>query len=150
LRPEKSEQVVTLSRGQKVKVVGHITSTSSVAGVTLGDCELTELTPSTLITISATDLTAAFKDNKGDAEKKYKGKDLVVEGKVVDKAAETNVWTVKLVGAAGVFVLCRMSKANFERVDKGDNVRVRGEVEFFQGDLLVLGGLGDCYVLKAK
>jgi hypothetical protein len=150
LRPAKSQQVVTLSKGQKVKVVGRISSTSTVTGVRLGDCDLTELTPSTLTTISAKDLTAAFKANKEDAEKKYKGKELIVEGKVADKKPPVNnVWILTLEAPGDLIVQCRMEgNADFEGVKKGDDVRIRCKFDFFStGKFLILG---DCYVLKAK
>lgn len=146
----RGEQVVKLSKGQKVKVVGHITSTSTVAGVNLGDCDLIELTPSTVITIKANDLAATFAADPKEAENKYKGKEMIVEGKVTDKKSQgNNDWVLSLEAAGGLVVTCRIDgQADVARLNKGDAVRVRCVYETLSvGKFLVLG---DAYVLKGK
>jgi hypothetical protein len=79
--------VTKLSKGQKVKLTGRFVEASAI-DVTLLDCEIVELGPSSGSDISAIKLTEEFSKDEKAAVAKYGGKIMVIEGVVARVALE--------------------------------------------------------------
>jgi len=128
------EKVLALAKGQKLKLRGKVQG--DFAGhVSVIECVVVEAGPDPTIKVSAADLTKAYATDEKDAEGKYKEKEVLVEGVVVE---------IKKGGFGDTLILegfdeksdkpVRVSaavpgdnKAAFEALKKGDKVKIKGE-----------------------
>jgi hypothetical protein len=146
VRPELLDKVPLLSRGQLVQVTGKCTDGGT--GVNLADCGFKELGESSVIQISAEDLTKEFAANKDAADKKYNNKEMIVEGPVADLALQQLPPRAILAGDAPWTVACKTGqREEFQKLTKGEKARIRGHYDGYLNNQVLLNG---SFVLKAK
>ncbi len=80
--PSAQEKAAGLTVGQTIKVKGRCTGIGQT--VILSGCELAEVGPDPAIAVSAADLAKAYAQDDAAADKKYQGKQVLVEGVVVE------------------------------------------------------------------
>jgi hypothetical protein len=139
LTPEASRKCLHLSKGQKVKVRGKCADTFSFL-VRFVECDLIEAGPDTALAVTAEQLVKEFMDDRDAAEKKYKDRQVIVAGEVIDlresQTADmlTTHYKMFLKGADSkegkpVPVEVYMEKEDFGRVKKGQQVKVKSTSE---------------------
>jgi hypothetical protein len=112
-----------------VQVVGRFDEFGR--SVILSNCDFTELSPSTVTRISAKELTAAYAKDPEGAAKKYEGKEVIVEGEVVDLGTTPGANSATLAGEEGWRVGCAIRipfGAAAGELKKGAQARIRGNV----------------------
>jgi hypothetical protein len=150
-RPQLSDKVFLLSKGQMVQVTGKCTSGGTL-GAYLEDCDFKELGPSSVITISAEALTkefAAVGTNDFSVHKKYNNKELIVEGTVFDLDLRQLPPRDSLAGQAQWTVSCTGGRDELQQLKKGQKVRIRGVYEQHSTNRKQVD-IGGALVLEAK
>jgi len=147
MAPATWDKAVLLGKGQKVKVTGKAAGSNPLA-VYLMDCTLTELSENPTLKVTAEELSEAFAKDRDTAEKKYKDKEVIVEGKVADLVKKDNFGYAKLAGKDTVRVSCTIVDAKeFAALKKGDQVRIKGDCTlFFDNEV----DISSAWVLKNK
>jgi hypothetical protein len=82
-KPSYEKKLKNTTKGQKIKLQGAWGQDFGPA-IVFFDCDLLELGEDPAITVSAVELTQSYSKDKEATEKKYKEKQLVVEGVIVD------------------------------------------------------------------
>jgi len=130
------EKIWWLGKGQKVKVIGHVTGINTL-GVYLDRCTVQELEKSPTVQISAEDLTAEFAKDEAAGKKKYlteegDPKEIIIDGTVTDlEQSKDGLYTAKLAGKDGLTVNCTINKETYESLKKGDKVTIKGDLSGF-------------------
>jgi hypothetical protein len=120
---------------QKVKLQGQLMKARGSDTVELFDCELLEVGPSPAIYMTAEDLAREHAANAEEAEKKYKGKHLVLQAVVVGPQEAYGFDALVLAGHdEGTKTPLRVTahvpfavQHEIRFMQKGEKVRVRGD-----------------------
>jgi tRNA_anti-like len=127
-----------LTVGQKLKVKGVLRYVGSTT-VSVGDCEILEIGPDPALAVTAAELAKAYADDVVTAEKRFKGRQLLVQGVVKEVILKGNDKVpnpvVILEGTRGKEgkALCVWSDAHyargrdFEKLRKGQTIKVKGK-----------------------
>lgn len=132
-----------LSKGQEVKIRGKFYGIFDY-GIRLDKCELVEAGPDPIIKIAAPELTAAYAADAAAADKKYKGKQLIVDGVVADLKTGDLELTIFLQGhdeksATPLRIaLETYDKDLAKKLAKGQKVKIRADCDGRFKDQVVL------------
>jgi hypothetical protein len=136
--PNHRAQMWWLGKGEKVKVIGRVTNISPKA-VYLDECTFTEQEPNPTVTLSAEQLAGEFAQNASAATKKYQpvlgekyGKEVIVTGTVADRIkTRDGFYIAQLAGAARITVNCQLPKEEWQSLQRGEKVTIKGDYAKF-------------------
>ncbi|HXG09299.1 MAG TPA: hypothetical protein VNK04_05875 [Gemmataceae bacterium] len=134
--PTHDDRTLDLTRGQEVKIVGRCEGEGTSIDIEIVDCELEEVGPDPSITVTAEQLTRAYAQSKEQADQKYSGRQLVIEGVLVELRGEGEGRPeVVLAGhdeqsARPLRVVAAYpsdQRGAFARLSKGQKIKIKGE-----------------------
>lgn len=131
-----------LASGQKVKVVGILKAVAK-SDIELIQCQITELEPNPLRTVTPAELAKAFAGNEADAVKKYGSgmdrKEFLMEVVVPAAKDASNPKAIIFNDAGGTPVKIQFEQRDVKRLKAGDKIFVKAECYGLQtGDKTVL------------
>jgi hypothetical protein len=135
--------------GQRIKLKGIINGEIGYPSVMVHDCEILEIGPEPALLVTAADLAKAYIEDPTAAEKRFSGKQLLVEGVVkrvilkgVDPYPNPLVILEGAIGKDGKS-LCVWSDSHyartkdFEKLQKGQKIKVKGNCGTVWGKKLI-------------
>jgi hypothetical protein len=144
-RPDAPGPIGRLGVGQRVKVVGKFKESQALM-VYLQDCQVTELEPSKLVTISAENLARDFEADFVAAQKRYRDIDMAVAGTVtrveMTKSQRRTVITLK--GGARMPVTVEVNE--LADVPIGGRVEVRARINGLPSERVALKSI--CFLAR--
>jgi hypothetical protein len=138
LRPDQRERARDLSRGQKVRLLGRCdgeVSSFEISIIDLADGEVEWVGPDPAIPVTAMELTRSYAEDRPEAERKYNGRQLVIEGVFQELRDDLHRPVVVIAGyneqtQHPVRILAAFrpdQRAAFDKVTKGQTIRIKGE-----------------------
>jgi hypothetical protein len=144
-RPDAPGPIGRLGVGQRVKVVGKFKESQALM-VYLQDCQVTELEPSKLVTISAENLARDFEADFVAAQKRYRDIDMAVAGTVtkveMTKSQRRTVITLK--GGARMPVTVEVNE--LADVPIGGRVEIRARINGLPSERVALKSI--CFLAR--
>lgn len=130
--PKDQEKARDLSRGQKITLLGICDGQSNLMWIEFIDCEIVKVEPDPSIAVTAAELTREYARNKEEADKKYLGQQLLIEGVFLEVIPEVQSVVVlqgddeKAARPLRVGVTFDQ-KTDLSKLKKGETIKIKGE-----------------------
>jgi hypothetical protein len=126
----KSQRLLQLAPGQKLKVVGRYNKMDQ-GEIEIRDCTLTELEASNLKPVASTALAKEFEADQKATRKKYEKREVIVSGPILEfNKNDAGYGRLKLAGTDKIHVGALVDPSDLQYLEKnfkkGDTVIIRG------------------------
>lgn len=134
--PDQRERAAELLPRQRVMLRGRCEGETTSFAVELADCDVVEVGPDPALAVTVAQLARDYLANRAEADQKYKGQPLVVDGTFLELQADDLSATAAVLQAVddNMEISLRVvgffgpdQKAVFEKVVRGQRIWIRGE-----------------------